>query len=544
MTTSKDSIEESYEEALDALVNGPLHQARTKEALAKTAARRKNTIQDMKTYMKRISLLDDAFPKSLSIVHITGTKGKGSTSALCESILREHYGLRTGLFTSPHLVDIRERIRIGGQPVSKEVFAKTYWEVRKRLEKYRGQSEEDEDPDLPHLPGYFRMLTLMAFFTFAHYEPKLDVIILEVGMGGRFDATNILDMDGRNAVCGVTLLDLDHTRVLGDTLEQIAWEKGGIFQAIKGQSDYDESTQQPTTDATLFIIDSNTKSVISAFEKCAKEESNGRTLKIVGECTKAVPDTVTIGLPGDHQRINAELAVALCEAVTKSLSSIDSKKRKNTDTLYQALANASWPGRCQTVSYPAAKIPTNLRLDGSHTPISLKAGYDWFCSVSKADNTKRYLIFNCSHERNPVELLSLLLPSSDATFEKAFFCRSDFARPSAVTKANAEDLLKDGGIAVREELLPDSSSDTPVTWQVTLEAIWKHLEAESKVSTKAATVVNLTVGEALEQIKEVSADDDSCQLEVFVVGSLYLAGSTLNAIGWREPEAEGGLKLN
>ena len=549
---SSSSSSDAYEGALDALLNSPLHQARTKEALEKAAARRTRTIQDMKTYLQRISLSD--FPTSIDVVHITGTKGKGSTSCLCESILRRHYGKRTGLFTSPHLVDIRERIRVNGRPIAKDVFGKVYWEVRKRLEAH-SHSNTDDDDDLPVLPGYFRMLTLMALYTFANYLPRLDVIILEVGMGGRYDATNILDITGRNVVCGVTLLDLDHTRVLGDTLEQIAWEKGGIFQAIKGASNANSSSNTTTTNQNstennatnseerFFVLDSNTKSVISVFEKCVEEENNGSKVTLVGEFTKVIPDYVVIGLPGSHQRLNAELAVALSDTVMKSSISYGKRKRKHTDSLYEALERASWPGRCQTVALEGAVLPTNLRLDGSHTPISLKAGYDWFCSVSQAKATTRILIFNCSHERNPVELLQLLLPSSGAIpFETVYFCRADFARPSAVTKANARDLLQDKRIKTRIDLLPDNSSI--VTWQMTLEAIWKHLEVESKIVSKAETVANLTVGKALNLIQTAAPNsDESMQVEVFAVGSLYIVGSALSAVGWIEREAEGIVKI-
>jgi folylpolyglutamate synthase/dihydropteroate synthase len=211
----------------------------------------------------------------------------------------------------------------------------------------------------------------------------------------------------------------------------------------------------------------------------------------------------------------------------------------------QALANASWPGRCQSVELGGANVPTELRLDGAHTPISVQAGFDWFCSVNRdttkpdGGSTKRILIFNTSHERNPVELLQIMLPSSnDIRFEKAFFCRSDVERPSAETKKSAKDLLEGEGVAVNMELVPDSSAT--VTWQMTLEAIWKHLEARSSV-TPAETVVNLSVKEALDQIRTV-ADSSTSRIEVFVIGSLLLVGSTLNAIGWSEQEAEGGLK--
>lgn len=537
--TKEDEVNESYEAALEALLNSPLHQSRSKTALEKAAARRKFTVHDMRTYMKRISL--EEFPKHFKVVHITGTKGKGSTSSMCEAILREHYGWKTGLFTSPHLVDIRERIRINGLPVSKQVFAQAYWTIRKRLEKF-----EEQQSELPILPGYFRMLALMALFVFAKYEPELDVIILEVGMGGRYDATNVLDMEGRKMVCGVTLLDYDHCRVLGDTLEKIAWEKGGIFQAVKGSGINSNDEEAEEKDPSFFAIDSNTEGVLSVLKTCAMKEGKGRKLKIVGNRTKLVPEDAVIGLQGKHQRINAELAVHLCEAITRSDGSND-KKRKPEEGIFKALAEASWPGRCQTVGLTNAELPTELRLDGAHTPISLQAGFDWFSSVSNdisidgsnVGPAKRILIFNCGHERNPVELLELLLPSSDdVRFDAVYFCRSDVERPSVETKMSAQDLLEKQGLPVKKELLPISSAGT-VTWQSTLEAIWKHLQ--DGVS-EAETFANLSVAEALNEICRIS-DSSLSRVEVFLTGSLLLVGSALKAIGWSELSAQGKLQV-
>lgn len=510
---------DSFESALAALYSSE-HQARTKEAIQKAALRRESTIDDIREYMQRASI---ALPPTVSIVHITGTKGKGSTACMCESILRQRHGYKTGLFTSPHLVDIRERIRIGGRPVSRKVFGQAYWRVRRKLE----ENQKTHD-DLPTLPGYFRMLTVLALYIFANYEPALDVIVLEVGMGGRYDATNVFDMDTRNVVCGVTLLDLDHTRVLGDTLEQIAWEKGGIFQVKKGSkkaisprpSSSSSAEQQPpaplddsSNSRCFYAIATNTSSVLQMLRRCAATEGQGGHLCVVDEDLDL--NKLEMGLPGSHQRINAALATALCSHITKTTGS--------TDLLHTALCNASWPGRCQTVK---ASERVTLRLDGAHTPKSLAACLAWYQSVVSTVSSDRVLVFNCSHERNPVPLLQQLYKQG---FDRVFFCPADFERPSGVGKPRAKTLLESEGFVV------DSKDDEKIpTWQETLAEIWRFLDSDA-MTTRAITV-NIKVKEALDQILAAKQDAD-----VLVAGSLYLVGSALSAINWNEPDAEGQL---
>ena len=205
-----------YQSAEEALYS-PLHQSVTGPTLAAAAARRTRTVSDMHVYLSRVGILETTTLMSVPrMIHVTGTKGKGSTACLCESVLRQAYGLSTGLFTSPHLVSIRERIRVDGQPVSKVVFGQAYWNVRKRLEEY----QEKDDDGLPVLPGYFRMLTILALYIFKHYQfsetnrKQLDCIIFEVGMGGRYDATNCLSYYNTpgtdipvGVVRGITLID-------------------------------------------------------------------------------------------------------------------------------------------------------------------------------------------------------------------------------------------------------------------------------------------------------------------------------------------------
>jgi hypothetical protein len=316
-----------YTSALTALMS-PEHQAITKEAIDKTSQRRTETVHDMHRYMQRIGLLNENLQPveinnandddgTISVIHVAGTKGKGSVCAMCEAIIRKnHPDAITGLFTSPHLVDIRERIRVNGLPISKSVFGQAYWSIRKRLEQYEKGEDEKYHDELPTLPGYFRMITLLALYIFKHYRSndeskrRITYIILEVGMGGRYDATNVLlPWTNPTTVCGITLIDYDHVRILGHTLPAIAWEKGGIYIINKEYcDDNDARTPHPTREQEhymealakmksnvsasshhksqsrqrCFALDTNEEPVIDVFRLCAINEGQGDDLVLAG----------------------------------------------------------------------------------------------------------------------------------------------------------------------------------------------------------------------------------------------------------------------
>ena len=193
-------------------------------------------------------------------------------------------------------------------------------------------------------------------------------------------------------------------------------------------------------------------------------------------------------------------------------------------------------------------MTTTLRLDGAHTVQSVQAGLTWFQSVTadNDDNCLKILLFNCSHERNPVELLELLLPTN---FKAVYFCRSDAARPSAVARATAAELLTRAGKTVHPDLLyEEEPAAASTTWQTTLAGVWRHLEAEAAAAASSNKVVddlaaNLSVSDALDRGIRLGVERQAKKLEVFVTGSLYLVGSALTAVQWEEPEAEGRLVL-
>lgn len=531
----------SYEQALDALM-GVVHQAQTPQEVKAASQRRTQTIADMHEYWRRIHDGRPQQPPQMSvrrIIHVAGTKGKGSTSIMCEAICRHRYGMNTGLFTSPHLMDIRERIRINGLPVNKKVFAQAYWHVRRRLE--AAATRNDYDPTLPVLPGYFRMLTLLGLYIFSHHvEPTLDVIILEVGMGGRYDATNILPMTDYQSVAGVTLLDFDHVRVLGHRIEEIAWEKGGVFQVIKGEAgqsslrpftvgwklDKEDKPLRDETESsrTFYSLETNSEAAIRVLQTCAKVEGRGAKLVLVGSKhpTYGIPQHITLGLAGRHQRENAAIAVALTTELHQKCGGATTFPDLGTAAMYQGLSQVSWPARCQTVIH---NEHTTFRLDGAHTVQSVQAGLEWFRGVQcDADKRPAVLFFNCSHERNPVELIAPLI---ETAFQRVFFCKSDSTRPSMVAKTGAREYLQETRISISEELLPTA----PETWQQTLMSIWKHMDLTHSVPT----FCDLSAADAVDSLGEEP-------VEVFVTGSLYLVGSVLSVIGWGEEEAQGNLK--
>ncbi len=179
----------------------------------------KNTMEDTKAFLHRLGDPD----RKLRIIHVAGTNGKGSVCAYLRGIL-EAAGYRTALFTSPHLVDIRERFTVDGEMVSRGDFLRAFLRVYHMLDWDRLEAQGEGRGDAYH-PTFFEFLFFMAMVLFSEKEP--DFCILETGLGGRLDATNAV---GGKMLSVITHISLDHVEILGDTVEKIAWEKAGIMQ--------------------------------------------------------------------------------------------------------------------------------------------------------------------------------------------------------------------------------------------------------------------------------------------------------------------------
>eukprot|EP00042_Codosiga_hollandica_P043387 m.410670 g.410670 ORF g.410670 m.410670 type:complete len:497 (-) comp56539_c0_seq21:278-1768(-) len=324
--------------------------------------REANSLLEMTEFMHRLNL-DVSRLNSLNFIHIAGTKGKGSTCAFIESILRAH-GLKTGFFSSPHLLEARERIRINGDPLSEEQFAayfQTCWE--------QFHASAPLAKHTPLFPAFFRFTNLMAFKVFT--DLKVDVAILEVGIGGRYDSTNVIS---EPVVCGVSSLGFDHMDILGETLVEIASHKGGIFKrnaAAISVSQRDDAFRELT--------------------RCAREVNE--SLLVAPDFDSLVSTNgqpIHLGLQGEHQQQNAALAVSVAHTWLHRRFPhrhdpvpIVQKETKRllpfllpSETL-QGLRGAKWPGRAQKLQ----RQNISYFLDGAHTQESMQVCARWFESI-------------------------------------------------------------------------------------------------------------------------------------------------------------------
>lgn len=271
-------------------------------------------------------------------LHIGGTNGKGSTAAITAAILQAS-GLRVGLYTSPHLVEFRERIRVDGEMISEERVAELTEQLRAAA-----------PPDLE--PTFFETTTAMAFLHFA--EAQVDVVVLEVGLGGRFDATNVVEP----TACAITTIALEHQEYLGRTEEAIAFEKAGIVK--------------PSVPVVIGRIGPAAVGVIRriACERSAPLWQLGLDFSVEGQGPERfayrgvaqVLDGLSCALAGRHQLDNAACALALLEAAAHAGVVVDEA------AIRQGLQSVRWEGRLEVIDqYPM------VLLDGAHNPAAADA---------------------------------------------------------------------------------------------------------------------------------------------------------------------------
>lgn len=318
--------------------------------------------------------------KDMHIVHIAGTNGKGSTSAYLAALLKAS-GLKVGLFTSPHLVDVRERFQIDGKMIAQSLLTQAVREVSRLLQQM---------PD--YTPCFFDMMFFVGMYAFS--KEKVDILVLETGLGGRLDATNAVS---QKALTLIAHIGIDHTELLGDTLEAIATEKAGIMMPF-----------------VPCIVGANNEKVAHVFLKKASElDASCRILgneeyACRGVYEKSVAfsyvsryyDTIHITLhtTAVYQIENATLALAGLEALIDA--QIVRKEDLPVDILQEVLSVTIWPGRMEEVA-------PHVYLDGAHNLDGIEA---FLNTVSHMNCTgKRYLVFSAVSDKDYQAMLKALL---------------------------------------------------------------------------------------------------------------------------------------
>lgn len=348
------------------------------------------------------------------IIHIAGTNGKGSVSAFLQSICLKA-GKKVGMFTSPHLCDIRERIRIDGQMCSEEDFLQGFLAVKEALFAYREEHPEKKE----YHPTFFEMLFFVGMICFEKEAP--DVIILETGLGGRLDATNVIR---KPALCVITEIGYDHMEYLGSTLVEIAGEKAGIIKPEVPVVYWKEKEE------VFPVIEEKAKSLSSPCISVSKDDVD---LKFFGDkyidfsYKSRYYDYVglRVNTKAVYQTRNASLAVCAAQELWKD---------KVTPYLQEGIASMHWEGRMEEV------LP-GLFFDGAHN----EDGIDAFLTSVKHDNCKgtRSLLFSVVQDKEYRKMADMITGSG--LFSKIY--TAPIASNRSVSKEDLEELFgKDAGV--------------------------------------------------------------------------------------------------
>ena len=334
-------------------------------------------------------------------VLIAGTNGKGSTAATLASILRAG-GYKTGLYSSPHLVSINERIRVNGEEISDVEFEEIYQRVELMAEHLLRQRK------LPWHPSFFEMLTAMAFEYFA--SVAVDIAVLEVGMGGRLDATNVVDP----LVSVIADVALDHQKYLGNTIGEIAREKAGI---IREKGVVVTLPQHPEANDVTgnVILEKNARGVSAtkyvppvspgAFDYLAGRVTpalgrNRYPLSVMGE--EIVVDSP---LPGRHQYRNVALAIATAEELAPFGFKVTPQQ------IARGIRETHWPGRFQVIAPSAATCDREIVLDVAHNPAGA-----WALRSALSENFPERpvtLVFGAMADKAIAEMAQILFPVAE-----------------------------------------------------------------------------------------------------------------------------------
>ena len=405
----------------------------------------------MRVLLAALNHPEQKFPSVL----IAGTNGKGSTAATLASILRAS-GLRTGLYTSPHLVRINERIQIGGDQISDDDFALLHDVVDRTAERLV------EERELPWHPSFFEMLTAIAFEYFA--QRRVDIAVLEVGMGGRLDATNVVEP----RVSVITDISLDHQKFLGNTVAEIAREKSGIIRRggiVVTLPQHPEAND--VIGNTILQFGAQAVSAVpyvppvspASTEYLAWNSAPSQSrypLQVMGK-----EILVETALVGRHQLRNVALAIAAAEELSKQGFAITS------EAIEQGIREAHWPGRFQVI--PAIESRPEYVFDVAHNPAGAWALRSTLSSAY--EGRPLIFVFGAMRDKAIGEMAEILFPlAAHIVLARADNPRS--AKPAEIrdaairTSADIED-AEDVASALRHaDLLAGSRGVVVVTGSI------------------------------------------------------------------------------
>ena len=410
--------------------------------------------------------------KKFPSVLVAGTNGKGSTAATLASILTAS-GLKTALYTSPHLVRINERIRVSGNEISDGAFADLHTEVDRVAEKLVSQGE------LPWHPSFFEMMTAIAFLNFA--RSRVEIAVLEVGMGGRLDATNVVEP----LVSVITDISLDHQKFLGDTVTEIAREKAGI---IRPGGTVVVLPQQPEANDVVgnTILDLGARG-INAVPYVPPVSPGSAQYLVPGIAggyrypLAVIGEEILVETPlvGRHQLRNIALAVATAVELSSRFPAITAK------TIERGIRETRWPGRFQVL--PPHKDQNNnnwpeIVLDVAHNPAGAWALRS--ALSERYDDRPLIFVFGAMQDKAISEIAEILFPLAERVFA---------TRPGNPRSASPEEIQQAGSRTGAE------------------------IEAVAEVSL------------ALEKARAAAADRGV----LVVTGSIYLVGEAMRILGMR-----------
>ncbi|KAM0260813.1 hypothetical protein ACHAQJ_002580 [Trichoderma viride] len=412
-------------------------------------------------------------------IHVAGTKGKGSVCAYATAMLAKYRTV--GTYTSPHLVNVRERIAINGVPVGQELFTSAFFDIWDRLTEAAVKdgmpAAEAEGP--ASKPFYFRFLTILAWHIFL--KEGIKDVVIECGIGGEYDATNVLPAEAVSAAV-VSQLGIDHVAMLGDTVEKITWHKAGILKSgVKG-----------------FTIKLDDQPGVVEVLRARAAEKNAELMEVEKEEIERWGGVSGV-LKGDFQKRNQALAVM---AVREHLGMRENKPLENIpEKMVEGLKEAKLRGRCEVINDGTAE----WLLDGAHTKDSLEEVAKWSIQRHSSADESLILVFN-QQERNIAQLLA------------------DFGE-AVKREAGREDIIR-YAIFTRNELTRPADGEVRDT-------VVQNQAAEKMLSLIPGCNVQIfdnTPDAVAEARRLAQGQDGSRTKRILVTGSLHLVGSVLQVL--------------